>query len=124
MIVLLKGIFSGCGSLIIGLCLSQRVTALWSIPAVLLVGFVAYGFSIFFYVHAQRLLGAARTGAYYAIAPFIGVFLSLVIFRELPPYTFAIALILMAIGAWLSASDTPIFSKKIRKTKRFNKPNS
>ena len=111
-IVLLKGIFSGCGSVIIGLVIGERFTNLWSIFAVLAVGCVAYGFSIFVYVYAQRLLGAARTSAYYAIAPFIGVLLSLVIFKELPPYTFYAALILMAVGAWLCSSDEPIFKKK------------
>jgi drug/metabolite transporter (DMT)-like permease len=111
-IVLLKGIFSGLGSIIIGLVMGERISFLWSIPAVLGVGFVAYGLSIFFYVYAQRLLGAARTSAYYAIAPFIGALLSLVIFREMPPYTYFIALGLMIVGAWLCANDEPIFSKK------------
>ncbi|MBQ1226180.1 MAG: DMT family transporter [Clostridia bacterium] len=110
-IVLLKGIFSGLGSVIIGLIIGEKIEHIWSIFAVLAVGSVAYGFSIFVYVYAQRLLGAARTSAYYAIAPFIGALLSLVIFREIPPYTFFIALILMAIGAWLSSSDKPIFKK-------------
>ena len=111
-IVLLKGIFSGLGSVIIGLCLGERVTTLWSVFAVLGVGFVAYGLSIFFYVYAQRLLGAARTSAYYAIAPFIGTLLSLVIFRELPHFIYFIALGFMVIGAWLCAKDEPIFQKK------------
>lgn len=111
-IVLLKGIFSGLGSVIIGLCLGEKITTLWSVIAVLCVGFVAYGLSIFFYVYAQRLLGAARTSAYYAIAPFIGTLLSLVIFGELPPYTYFVALVLMAVGAWLCANDEPLFVKK------------
>ena len=110
-IVLLKGIFSGAGSVVIGLVLGERITHLWSIFAVLAVGCVAYGFSIFVYVYAQRRLGAARTSAYYAIAPFIGVLLSLLIFKELPPYTFFVALGLMAVGAWLCSSDKPIFKK-------------
>ena len=112
-IVLLKGVFSGLGSVIIGLCIGERITALWSVFAVLAVGLVAYGLSIFFYVHAQRILGAARTSAYYAIAPFIGALLSLMIFRDLPQYTYFIALGLMIIGAWLCSSDEPL----IRKTK-------
>ena len=111
-IVFLKGIFSGSGSVIIGLFLGERVTSLWSIFAVLGVGFVAYGLSIFFYIYAQRLLGAARTSAYYAVAPFIGTLLSLTIFRELPPYTYFIALGLMIVGAWLCAKDDPLFQKK------------
>lgn len=111
-IVLLKGIFSGLGSVIIGLCIGERVTVLWSVFAVLCVGFVAYGLSIFFYVYAQRSLGAARTSAYYAIAPFIGTLLSLVIFKDIPPHTYFAALALMAVGAWLCSSDKPIFKKQ------------
>lgn len=111
-IVLLKGVFSGLGSVIIGLCLNERVSVLWSVLAVLGVGFVAYGLSIFFYVHAQRLLGAARTSAYYAVAPFIGALLSLVIFGQMPPYTYFIALGVMALGAWLCAKDEPLFKKR------------
>lgn len=111
-IVVLKGIFSGLGSVVIGLCIGERLSNLWSVFAVLAVGCVAYGFSIFFYVYAQRRLGAARTSAYYAVSPFIGALLSLIIFRSLPPYTYFIALALMVVGAWLCSSDEPIFRKK------------
>lgn len=103
-IVLLKGIFSGFGSLIIGFCAGEQVTALWSILAVCGVGFVAYGLSIYFYVYAQRLLGAARTSAYYAVAPFIAAIFSLVIFREIPSISFLLSLLFMAVGAWLSSA--------------------
>ncbi|MBQ1212683.1 MAG: DMT family transporter [Clostridia bacterium] len=110
-IVLIKGIFSGIGSVTIGLCLGERFEVLWSIFAVLAVGFVAYGLSIFCYVYAQRFLGAARTSAYYAVSPFIGSMLSLVIFRELPTYTYFAALGLMMVGAWLSLSDEPLLKR-------------
>lgn len=102
-IVLLKGVFSGLGSVMIGLCIGERITVLWSVFAVLSVGLVAYGLSIFFYVYAQRFLGAARTSAYYAVAPFLGTLLSLILFRQLPPYSYFIALGFMIIGAWLSS---------------------
>lgn len=111
-IVLLKGTFSGLGSIIIGIVIGERVTGVMSIVAVLAVGFVAYGLSIYLYVYAQRLLGAARTSAYYAIAPFIAVALSLIIFREIPKATYFIALGFMVVGAWLSSQDKPIFAKK------------
>jgi drug/metabolite transporter (DMT)-like permease len=105
-IVMIKGIFSGTGSVVIGLICGERTVHLEIIPVVLLLGFVAYGLSIYFYVYAQRILGAARTSAYYAVAPFIGVFLSLLIFREIPGILFVAALVLMIIGAWLSSGDT------------------
>ena len=111
-IVLLKGIFSGGTSLVIGLLIGERPATLWSVLAVLCVGFIAYGMSIFLYVYAQRTLGAARTGAYYAVAPFIGALLSLLLFREIPGASFLIALALMVIGAFLCASDKPLFKRK------------
>ena len=119
-IVLLKGIFSGIGSIVIGLCIGEQIEGLWSAAAVLSVGFVAYGLSIYFYVYAQRLLGAARTSAYYAIAPFIAAILSLIIFREIPDITYFIALGFMIIGAWLSSQDKPLFKKKHKGIEKFS----
>ena len=111
-IVLLKGVFSGTGSLVIGLCLGERPSSFVAVAATLAVGFVAYGLSIFFYVYAQRMLGAARTGAYYAVAPFIGTALALAIFRDPPPATYPAALILMAAGAFLAARDEPLLKRR------------
>ena len=111
-IVLLKGIFSGIGSLTIGLYMGERIASLWSIFAVLCIGFIAYGLSIYFYVYAQRLLGAARTSAYYAVAPFIATILSVIILREIPDTAYYFALVLMIIGAWLSSQDKPLIRKK------------
>ncbi len=109
-VVMVKGIFSGLGSLLVAL-LSGEIGYIppgW-ILAALLLGFVAYGLSIFCYVLAQRYLGAARTSAYYAISPFIGAGLSLMIFREAPSVLFLTALAIMAVGAWLAAEmdETP-----------------
>ena len=113
-IVLLKGIFSGIGSLTIGLYMGERIASFWSIFAVLCIGFIAYGLSIYFYVYAQRLLGAARTSAYYAVAPFIATILSLIILREVPDIAYYFALALMIIGAWLSSQDKPLIRKKTK----------
>lgn len=105
-IVVVKGIGSGVGSLCIALAIGENFGEMPYILTTLLLGFVAYGLSIFFYVHAQRELGAAKTSAYYAIAPFVGTALSLVIFRELPNTTFFIALGIMIVGAYLAGTDT------------------
>lgn len=99
-IVLMKGIFSGGGSFLIGLLLHQEID--WSLILwVLVLGFLAYGLSIYFYVLAQRYIGAAKTSACYAIAPFIGVLLSLILFREIPGISFLIALLFMIGGVFL-----------------------
>lgn len=102
-IVVLKGFGSGLGSLVIALVAGERIPALRFILVTLLLGFVAYGLSIFFYVRAQRKLGAAKTSAYYAAAPFIGAALSLLIFWELPSPSFWVALLIMGVGAYLAA---------------------
>lgn len=81
--------------------LGEKMTDIKYIIAALLVGFVAYGLSIFSYIYAQRYLGAAKTSAYYAIAPFVGTALSLIIFWEMPSLRFVIALIIMIVGACL-----------------------
>ena len=69
----------------------------------LLLGFVSYGLSIACYVRAQRDLGAARTSAFYAVNPFIGSALAFALFRTPLAPTFAVALVLMALGTWLVA---------------------
>ena len=100
-IVIVKGLCSGIGSVIIGLTIGESLPGIRDILLILLLGFVAYGLSIYFYVYAQRDLGAAKTSAYYAVAPFIGVLLSFIIFREIPGIMFFAALVIMAIGTWL-----------------------
>lgn len=100
-IVVIKGFGSGIGSILIGLAIGERFPMATDILKILLLGFVAYGLSIYFYVYAQRDLGAAKTSAYYAVAPFIGVFFSLIIFREIPGTLFLIAFVIMILGTWM-----------------------
>ena len=102
-IVMLKGFGSGLGSLAIAFAAGESIPAPPYVLGALLLGFLAYGLSIFFYVYAQRQLGAAKTSAYYAIAPFIGAGLSLVLFRTWPEPAFWVALAIMAAGAYLAA---------------------
>ena len=71
----------------------------------LAMGAVCYGASIALYITAQRTLGAARTGNYYAVAPFVGVALSWMAFGIAPNPLFLAALAIMAAGTWLTLSD-------------------
>lgn len=109
-IVFLKGIFSGLGSLIVALCLKENFSNLLYISLAMILGFVAYGLSIFFYIKAQAIIGAAKTSAYYAISPFIGTFLSFVILKEKIELTYFIGLFVMIIGTIIVVMDT--LSKK------------
>lgn len=105
-IVVIKGFGSGIGSFVIALVLGEHFSNWGYIVCALLLGFVAYGLSIFFYIYAQRYLGAAKTSAYYALAPFIGAALSLLIFRETPTISFVAALLIMIAGTYLASTDT------------------
>ena len=107
-IVAVKGIFSGLGALIVAFVCGAALPDALSIVLALLLGFVAYGLSILFYIYAQRSLGAAKTSAYYAVAPFIGVALSLALFREIPSGWFIAALIVMIVGTWcVTTAESP-----------------
>lgn len=104
-IVVVKGLGSGVGALMVALLSGERFPAWQYVPAALVLGFVAYGLSIYFYVYAQRYLGAARTSAYYAVAPFIGVLLSLAVFRDWPGGLFFVALAGMIAATVLVTKD-------------------
>ena len=108
MVVVIKGLFSGLGSLIIALVLNEVVLNINLIVGSLILGFVAYGLSIFFYVTAQRELGAAKTSAFYAFAPFVGAIVSLIIFLEPPMINFYFAILLMAIGSYYASTSGKI----------------
>jgi drug/metabolite transporter (DMT)-like permease len=105
-VVIVKGFGSGLGSLIISFFIKETSTNAVYIIGALLLGFVAYGLSIYLYVYAQRELGAAKTSAYYAIAPFIGVALSFIIFLQIPTISFGIALLIMIVGTYFASTDS------------------
>ena len=65
---------------------------------------------MFLYVRAQNTLGAAKTSAYYAVAPFIGAFLSFVILREALSWTYLVALAVMIAGTVLVCDRHPFTS--------------
>jgi len=104
-IVVIKGLGSGLGALLITWAMHAFIWNSLYIAMALLLGFVAYGLSIFFYISAQRELGAARTSAYYAAAPFIGVLFSWIILRESLTASFALALGLMLVGTYFAVSE-------------------
>lgn len=105
-IVIIKGLFSGTGSLIVALILGEKLPHVKWILAVLLLGFVAYGLSIHFYIMAQNKLGAAKTSAYYSIAPFIGVAFGMILLGERGGVQFYIALLIMLVGTYFMVRDT------------------
>lgn len=105
-IVILKGVFSGLGALVIAFIKRETVPQFLYIVFALLLGFVAYGLSIFLYVRAQNVLGAAKTSAYYAVAPFIGALLSFLFLKEKLTWMYLAALTVMILGTVFVVIDT------------------
>ena len=77
------------------------------LPAVVLLacGATGYGLSLRLYLIAQRLIGVARTGSIFALAPFVGAALGWAFgFREAGPLT-AIAASLFGVAVYLHATE-------------------
>lgn len=105
-IVLLKGVFSGGGSFLIAMILGERLPEVKYIALAMLLGFVAYGLSIFLYVKAQYFLGVAKTSAYYAAAPFVGSFLCFLLLGEKLNGAYFLGLFIMIAGTAFVVTDT------------------
>lgn len=104
-IVIFKGLGAGAISLVLAKASGSSLPGPLQTLSALVLGGFSYGFSLVFYVLALRGLGAARTGALFSLAPFIGAGLSLLILRELPgPFTFW-AFPLMLLGAVLLVGE-------------------
>lgn len=105
-ITIIKGCFSGLGSLIIAFMIGETLPSYKWILVSLLLGFISYGISVCLYIYAQRCLGAAKTGALYSIAPFVGVLFSMILLGERPQLQFYIALVAMIIASILVIKDS------------------
>ncbi|MDY5585079.1 MAG: DMT family transporter [Arcanobacterium sp.] len=100
-IVMVKGLGSAAGSLLVAQIAGTTVSWGWELLGILVLGALSYGVSINIYVKAQRTLGAARTSAYYALNPFLGVLFSLIFLGERPVYGFYLGLLLMLVATIL-----------------------
>ena len=104
-IAAVKGICAGTVNLVLGMLLGARLPGWREAPAALAVGLVGYGVSLALYVRGMRDLGTARTGAYFALAPFIGSAAGLLLFREPVTSRLLAAAGLMGIGLWLHLTE-------------------
>lgn len=104
-IVMIKGFGSGFGALIITGFNREGSGNMVFILLSLLLGALAYGVSILLYIKAQRELGAARTSAFYATAPFIGVISSWIVLKEPITTHFLSALAVMLLGTYFAITE-------------------
>lgn len=94
-----KGLVAGSFSFVLALVLGAHIPPPAIVLAAMLLGCVSYGLSIVLFIIAMRTLGAARTSAWFGIAPFAGAAISFLVFRNSPGIMFLIALPFMVLGA-------------------------
>jgi drug/metabolite transporter (DMT)-like permease len=68
-------------------------------------GASGYGLSLRSYLRAQRLIGAARTGSIFAVAPFVGAALGLALGDRADPVSTALAGLCFGVGLWLHLTE-------------------
>lgn len=111
-IVTIKGLCCGTGSFVIAAVIGESVPGIEYVGLAMMLGFTAYGLSIFMYIRAQRELGAAKTSAYYSVAPFIGTFLAFVVNGERLTVKYLFGLLFMVAGTAFVAADTLVCNHK------------
>lgn len=105
-IVCIKGLGAGSLTSALALVLGQRFPEWREAAMAVGLGAVSYGWSIALFVRALRELGAARTGALFGTAPFLGALVSWAILKETPSAATAVAAPLMLAGAWLLLTES------------------
>lgn len=103
-IAAVKGGVAGCVNLALALALGETLPATMMVAASTVVGFLAYGVSLALFVVGLRHLGAARTGAYFSVAPFFGAVLAL-LWGESVTLPLVGAGVLMGVGVWLHLTE-------------------
>ena len=96
-----KGLAAGTVNVALALAAGHAVPPPASIAISLVLGAVSYGTSLVLFILAMRGLGAARTGAYFALGPFFGALGGVVLLGEPLTGRLALTAALMAAGAWL-----------------------
>jgi drug/metabolite transporter (DMT)-like permease len=104
-IAMLKGLVAGATNILLASTLSHDRGHLWQWAVGSGIGFLGYGLSLACFVLALRQIGAARTGAYFSIAPFVGAGLALAAGKESLSFQLAAAAVLMGGGVWLHLSE-------------------
>ncbi|MBV8308677.1 MAG: EamA family transporter [Gammaproteobacteria bacterium] len=100
-----KGLVAGITNVSLALVFGVTLPSRMLIAAAAIVGFVGYGISLVLFVLALRGLGSARTGAYFATAPFVGAAIAIAVFHEPTSTAFWVAAVLMACGVGLHLTE-------------------
>jgi drug/metabolite transporter (DMT)-like permease len=101
----IKGVVAGVVNVSLAFVAGAHMPSLGAVGVSALIGLLGYGVSLVLFVLALREIGAARAGAYFSTAPFIGALVGLFALREPWSVTLAIAGALMVFGVWLHLTE-------------------
>jgi drug/metabolite transporter (DMT)-like permease len=104
-IAMVKGLAAGSVNLALALAFGETLPTLATAAVAGAVGFIGYGVSLALFVVGLRHLGAARTGAYFSTAPFIGAAIAVFVLGDSVTVQLAVAGGLMAIGVYLHLTE-------------------
>jgi drug/metabolite transporter (DMT)-like permease len=104
-ITTLKGIAAGSINVLLAMVQQAPWPASSAILGAGVVGFLGYGTSLVLFVLALRLLGSARTGAYFSTAPFVGALAGALALHEPLAWQTFLAGGLMGAGVWLHLTE-------------------
>jgi drug/metabolite transporter (DMT)-like permease len=114
----LKGIVAGIVNVLLARGMGADFPPGGSLLAALSLGFVSYGLSLVFFIVGLRHVGAARTGAYFSTAPFIGALVAGVFLHERLAFNVWIAGAFMAAGIWLHLTESREQTEKAMRSAR------
>jgi drug/metabolite transporter (DMT)-like permease len=105
-ITMLKGLIAGFVNLAIALWTGASIPVAGVAIAAGVLGLAGIGASLVLFILALRHLGAARTGAYYSLAPFIGAVLAIAFLGEAVTAQLVLAALFMGAGLWIHLRET------------------
>jgi drug/metabolite transporter (DMT)-like permease len=104
-IAMIKGIFAGSTNLGLAVYLGAEMPPIPGVAMAGIVGLFGIGISLVMFMLALRHLGAARTGAYFSLAPFIGAVIAIALLNEPVTWQLVLAALLMMLGTWLHVTE-------------------
>ena len=105
-VVTWKGGSGAALSFAVAIAQGEGVPPAWAALGVLACGAIGYGASLRLYLRAQRILGAARTGSVFAVAPFLGALAALSLGESIDGTAAIAGGALMALGVYLHLTET------------------
>jgi drug/metabolite transporter (DMT)-like permease len=101
----IKGLVAGVTNTVLAFTLGASLPEASHVAVTLAIGFTGYGLSLVLFIIALRQLGTARTGAYFATAPFIGAVAALLLYGQPAEAGFWVAAVCMGLGVWLHVTE-------------------